>query len=62
MDMFRVTAVVYISVSFSVLFAGSVVMDDDIWISGKAVSMLGKVPFVTPSFPKKRNTVPVTTQ
>ncbi len=40
-----------------------VVMDDEIWISGKGVSILGVVPVVTdPSSPEKMKIVPVTGQ
>lgn len=59
MEICRVTATLYVRVSFAPVEL--VVMDDEIWISGE-VSMLGKVPVVTPSPLEKRNIVPVTGQ
>ena len=56
-----VTAVLYVKVSLAPV--EFVVMDDEIWISGRGVSMLGEVPVVTDSFvAEKRKIVPVTTQ
>ena len=61
MDMSRDTAVLYVRVAFAPVEL--VVMDDEIWISGAGVFIIGELPAVTdPSSSENRKIVPVTGQ